>query len=323
MTEISQEIELSLQKPSKVYHCNVTAYRLNLQPTRMTIRTRAGRPPYGRISMKKHFYLLAPLLALTSPMASQSAPLMPQSKYCVTIRGTDGLTPMATLIQNLGDTTSHLVAGDIGLALSIATVRDAIREMNPKTLCASAIVLDKNIYLYHTYLINFTLKFENAADRVMAILFQSASVQAYHGIGKAPWMGLAKVDLENLTKKEFALLEFEESSDQSLRSLMDKNLGYNANTDANTTSLVPLYQSEGYSYYLASEMVPLQSGNPYLTINASRALAIREDANGKLSVAKFNPFFGFYAQMAELVNAATPRNLSYKDHKAKLIEISQ
>lgn len=270
--------------------------------------------------MNKQILLLALVL---SPLSAQATNTMPQEKYCIAMKGTDGLTPLASLVQKLGATTSHLVAGDIGLALSVATVRDSILEMKPDSLCASAIVLDKNIYLYHTYLMSFTLQYETAADKVVSILFQSASVQAYHGIGKAPWMGMAKLDLENLAKKEFATLEFQPSSAQSLRNLIDKNIGYNANTDSQTTSLVPLFQSEGSTYYLASEMVPLQSGNPYLTINATRALAIREDAQGNVSIAKFNPLFNFYSNLAELVNAVAPRNLSYREHKAKLIEISQ
>ncbi len=110
------------------------------------------------------------------------------------------------------------MAGDIGLALSIASIRDAILHLNPDSVCASAIVFDKNIYLYHTYFISFTLKFETGADRIIPILFQAASVQAYHGIGRAPWMGMARTDLESLSKKEFASLDFEAAKSGSLRS---------------------------------------------------------------------------------------------------------
>ncbi len=104
---------------------------------------------------------------------------------------------------------------------------------------------------------------------------------------------------------------------------MDKYLGINAGSDIQTTSVVPLFQHSGSTFYLATEMVPLLNNNPYLTVNAARGLAIREDDAGNLSVAKFNPLFGLYVQIAELVNASAPAQKSYADHKAKLVELSK
>lgn len=269
------------------------------------------------------FSALLAAAMLSAPLA-QATDLYPAQTHCVKLEEATALSSLASLVAQLGEGVSHQIGGDIGMSLSIAPIRDAILLSNPSEVCASAVAFQKNIYLYHTYLTVFELNFADGSQRVIPLIFQAASVQAYHGLGKAPWMGFSREAFRNVTKKEFANLEFTPSKETNLRDIFDSTLGASENVDPTTTSLVPVsVDDSGDKYFLATEMVALKNSNPYLTVNMARGLVLKQSTEGKVSVANYSPLFQLFMTFTDLVNLAAPANSLPATQRNALIELSK
>ena len=67
------------------------------------------------------------------------------------------------------------------------------------TFCTSSVALNKNIYQYlkHLILIDAFVGNDKTPKYTLRLLFQNASIQAFHNVGGQPWAGLDPVQTQN------------------------------------------------------------------------------------------------------------------------------
>lgn len=260
--------------------------------------------------MKTLKFFLAAALAAPLMAQAQNVDFFPQDVFCVSMKSTQPskiYSDLATLAAQIASKHSSMIARDLELAMSIQSTRGAIAEMRPVEVCASAVTLRKNIYLYHEHLMTFRIRNSRNQIKVMNLLFQTSSIQGLHGIGILPWAGLPRRDIENLFVRDFLNLEYKTFDAARLKDLFSLAFApIDGIVEPETTSLVPVLDlGAGGQFYLATQMLSFPNQNPYLSRNVPRSMVLRLK-DGVWTAAVYPNLFELYMALDDYKKASAP-----------------
>lgn len=198
--------------------------------------------------------------------------------------------------------------------------------------CTSSIAVDKNIYQYLEHVVSVDVYVANSTEPQYSfrLLFQNASIQAFHNVGGQPWIGLNSQQTQQafaslIASQHFAPLVVPAGTEQVLN-IAKLTQSYQrdlAIIDAETFSAMPVAANSQGTTYLVSWLTS-NSDNPFASFSMSRGVLVTVFSDKHVEVAenisvKSDVSFSLENQMDQLGSA-----LSSKDTwTSALLEMSQ
>lgn len=260
-----------------------------------------------------------PLLALALASLTAAPEAARAAKICGLPSG-DTLVTFNDSVATTEHESSKPLANALHVISSFPDIQALLRSSGATRVCVTGMAVSKNIYQYHEFLV--VIEIEGETKRVLPMIFQAASIQAYENYVSKPWLGFARADLRRIVKDTVGHLSFTDNG--AIESPLDLPLlPATQNADASSKSYVHIPDlEEGFETYLVSQLRSLDTGNPFTTQNLLDVAVVQvEKSSGLARSAPIPSFFAAYNEMLELQAKAQPRKPS--ERAGRLEELSR
>lgn len=206
----------------------------------------------------------------------------------------------------------------------------ALNAQPNSEICFTGVALNKNIYQYYKFLIQFQIRSRGtgAVYNAFNLLYQDASTQANHNFGKSPWIGLEPTELRAILEKTVADDPFVD---------VDTSVGQNPIHIAQTSALYKktsvimakagffLYKMPSHSdetIYLVSWMIRTNGGD-LAGFESPKGVLVKIDKNGRAQISERQWLMsGILFPLEDVVDRLASQ-LTYPQYHDQLLEFSR
>lgn len=193
-----------------------------------------------------------------------------------------GLTPAArTALGNL-----------LSLQDVLHALRTARAELSNPRFCTSTIPLARNNYQYVRYLVMIDLYElgESSPRRRFRFLYQDASTQAHHNVGRQPWTGLSAASVDEVLLGVVDQLKFTEQASRNPLAIATTSSAFlrqGVNVDEGSLTFTRFQVGSRIFFYAGGLTLPTQ--NPFAGVVRPFATLLKFEEGRWLSADGFGP----------------------------------